>query len=317
VLQALSLRVLAQDLWFPEGPVVMPDGSLMVVEIRRQTLTRVRPDGTAQIVAHLGGGPNGAALGPDGCVYVCNNGGFSWAAGSATHIPTGTAQDYRCGRIERVNPVTGLHSVLFDRVGDHPLRGPNDLVFDAHGGFWFTDHGKRRPRDMDFGGLYYAKADGSSIHEVVFPLLTPNGVGLSPDGTTLYVAETMTARVWAWDVVEPGRLRVDASKRSGGGRLLHASSKPVRFDSMALEANGNLCLGTLDGGCITVLSPDGELLEERTLPDPWVTNLCFGGPGHQTAFVTLSTTGMLASCQWPRPGLALNGAPTIHDQETR
>ncbi len=62
-----------------------------------------------------------------------------------------------------------------------PLRGPNDIVFDAHGGFYFTDHGKRRPRDTDLGGLYYAKIDGSDIRELVQPMIFPNGVGLSPD----------------------------------------------------------------------------------------------------------------------------------------
>src|SRR4029079_368288 len=73
-----NIRVLATDLQFPEGPVVMPDGSVVLVEIRRQCLTRVYPDGRKEIVAQMPGGPNGAALGPDGKIYVCNNGGFTW-----------------------------------------------------------------------------------------------------------------------------------------------------------------------------------------------------------------------------------------------
>ena len=71
-----NVRVLATDLEFPEGPVVMPDGSVVLVEIRGQRLTRVYPDGRKEIVAKIPGGPNGAALGPDGKVYICNNGGF-------------------------------------------------------------------------------------------------------------------------------------------------------------------------------------------------------------------------------------------------
>ena len=79
-----NIRVIATDLEFPEGPVVMPDGSVVLVEIRGQRLTRVWPDGRKEVVAEIPGGPNGAALGPDGKMYVCNNGGFSW-------IPTAQA----------------------------------------------------------------------------------------------------------------------------------------------------------------------------------------------------------------------------------
>ena len=71
-------RVVADDLWFPEGPVALDDGSVVLVEIRRQTLTRIAPDGSKQIVAKLAGGPNGAAIGPDGHCYVCNKRGFEW-----------------------------------------------------------------------------------------------------------------------------------------------------------------------------------------------------------------------------------------------
>ena len=77
-----NIRVLATGLEFPEGPVVMPDGSVVLVEIRGRRLTRVWPDGRKEVVAEIPGGPNGAALGPDGKMYICNNGGFSW-------IPTG------------------------------------------------------------------------------------------------------------------------------------------------------------------------------------------------------------------------------------
>ena len=69
--------VLARGLQFPEGPVAMADGSVLVVEIRRGTLTRVDVDGKVEVVATPGGGPNGAAIGPDGACYLCNNGGFT------------------------------------------------------------------------------------------------------------------------------------------------------------------------------------------------------------------------------------------------
>ena len=74
----LNFREVTRGLRFPEGPIAMADGSVLVVEIEGARLTRVLPDGTKQTVAELGGGPNGAAIGPDGACYVCNNGGFHW-----------------------------------------------------------------------------------------------------------------------------------------------------------------------------------------------------------------------------------------------
>ena len=110
-------------------------------------------------------------------------------------------------------------TVLYDHCGPNKLVGPNDIVFDGLGGFYFTDLGKSRARDRDWGGVYYALADGSRITEVVHPILTPNGIGLSPDGKTLYVAETETARLWAFDVLAPGVLAKAPFPSPHGGRL--------------------------------------------------------------------------------------------------
>ncbi len=71
-----EMREITDGLMFPEGPIAMPDGSVLLVEIARRTLTRVHKDGSKEIVAETGGGPNGAAIGPDGKCYICNNGGF-------------------------------------------------------------------------------------------------------------------------------------------------------------------------------------------------------------------------------------------------
>ena len=70
----MKLTKICEGLDFPEGPIAMADGTVILVEIRRQTLSRVHPDGRIDVIAQLGGGPNGAAVGPDGMIYVCNNG---------------------------------------------------------------------------------------------------------------------------------------------------------------------------------------------------------------------------------------------------
>jgi gluconolactonase len=303
--QEPSFRELAAGLAFPEGPVALPGGDVLVVEIKAGRVTRVAPDGVRRTVAETGGGPNGAAVGPDGRLYVCNNGGFEWHERDGFVVPGEQPEDYSGGRIERVDLDTGRVERLYAACDGHPLRGPNDLVFDRDGGFWFTDHGKVRRRERDRGGVYYARADGSAIREVLWGLDAPNGIGLSPDGSRLYVAETWTGRVWWWEVVGPGEVRAAPGFGPAGGTLLVGLPGFQLLDSLAVEANGNVCVATLVAGGIGVVSPDGELVEHVRLPDPLTTNLCFGGEALRTAFVTLSGTGRLVAVASPRPGLRL------------
>jgi gluconolactonase len=179
-------------------------------------------------------------------------------------------------------------------------------VFDAHGGCYFSDLGKSRARDRDHGGLYYALADGSKIVEVAYPILTPNGVGLSPDGAVVYVAETETARLWAFDILAPGVVRKQPFPSPHGGRLVAGLGGFQRFDSLAVDAHGNICVATLVTGAVTSIAPDGRIVRQVKMPDPVTTNICFGGPDLRTAYVTLSGTGKLVALDWPEAGLQLN-----------
>jgi gluconolactonase len=294
---------IATGLAFPEGPIAMPDGSILLVEIKAQTLTRIQPDGRRQVVARTGGGPNGAAIGPDGRCYVCNNGGFRWHEDGTR--PIGQAEDYSGGRIEAVDLATGRVEVIYRESDQGPLRGPNDIVFDGQGGFWFTDLGKSRARDRDHGGVYYARADGTKIIEVAYPLITPNGIGLSPDGNRLYVAETVPGRLWAFDITGPGEIRRQPWPSPHGGSLIAGVGGYRQFDSLAVDAAGNICIATLFEPAITVISPDGARVERVPMPDLYTTNICFGGPDLRTAYITLSTSGRLVAMEWPRPGLGL------------
>lgn len=303
---AAPLRILAEGLRFPEGPVALPDGSIALVEIAAGRVTRVAPDGTKTTLAETGGGPNGLAMGPGGMLYLCNNGGFAWHEAPGELRPIGTARDYGGGSIQTLDPATGRVETLYERCGDHRLRGPNDLVFDGQGGFWFSDLGKSRARDRDHGGVYWAAADGSRIVEAAHPVPGgANGIGLSPDGRVLYVAETETGRLWAWDVLGPGELRKDPWPSPHGGRLVCQFPGFRRLDSIAVAASGNVIVATLVAGEITTVAPSGEILRVVPMPERMPTNACFGGPGLRTLFVTLSLTGRLAAMEWDEPGLAL------------
>ncbi len=305
-----DITELASGLQFPEGPIALADGSVLVVEIARGTLARVTTDGEVEVVAEPGGGPNGAAFGPDGKVYLCNNGGcFGFHEVMGMIVPGPVPDDWTGGAIQRVDLETGAVETLYTESSSGPLRAPNDLVFDGHGGFWFSDHGVRLERTSDRTGLHYAMADGSSCTEVVFPLDAPNGVGLSPDGGTLYAAETHTGRVWSWEVPEPGTVAGTNPLGPAGGTLLAGLPGLQLLDSLAVDADGWVNVGTLINGGITSISPDGATVEHLPAPDPLATNICFGGEDLRTAFVTLSATGKLVSLPWPRAGLRLNHAP--------
>lgn len=303
----LQFRVITDGLKFPEGPIAMADGSVLVVEIEGARLIRVLPDGTKRVVAELGGGPNGAAIGPDGHCYVCNNGGFNWIEHQDGFLrPHGRADTYEKGGIQRVNLATGGAEWLYTHCEGNPIMGPNDIVFDKHGGMWFTDHGKSYDRLMDRGAVFYAKCDGSFITEAAFPMITANGVGLSPDGGTLYATETETGRLWAWPILGPGELAKEAWPSPNGGKFIGGATGYQRFDSLAVEAGGNVCVASLVAGGISVFAPTGGLVEFHEAPEPYCTNIAFGGPDMRTAFITLSGYGQLVAADWPRAGLALH-----------
>jgi len=300
----MDIEIIAEGLEFPEGPIAMPDGSVVFVEIKGKRLSRWRPGAGVETVAEMRGGPNGAALGPDGKIYVCNNGGFEFHENMGLTIPGNAPDDWTHGSIDRVDLDSGAVEELIVEVEGNGLRGPNDIVFDRSGGFWFTDHGKSFSRQRDYGGLYYVSSDLKTLREVAYPMPSPNGVGLSPDEKTVYVADTVPGRLFAFDVTAPGEVAPPAIPGLPG-RCAATLPGHQFVDSLAVEADGKICVATILNGGITVFDPDGSF-EHVEMPDLIVTNICFGGADMRDAYVTLSGTGKLARLRWPRPGLKLN-----------
>jgi len=303
----MELIEVASGLKFPEGPIAMADGSVILVEMFGPRITRVRPDGTKETIAEIVGGPNGAAIGPDGALYLCNNGGcFTEVDFGGLSFPGPfDPSRYSGGRIQRVDLSTGKVQDLYTTCDGRPLRAPNDLVFDNNGGFYFTDHGIRDlgARTSDLTGIYYAKADGSSIVEVDFPAESPNGIGLSPDGKKVYWAETHTGRVFQRDILSPGVL--SPTMPGDTSAVLCGLPGLQLLDSLAVDGAGNVCVATLVNGGISVIAPNGEILRHIPTGDLLTTNICFAADGSNTAWITLSGTGRLVRMEWPWPGLRL------------
>ena len=295
----MDIEIVADGLGFAEGPVEMPNGDIVTVDVRGGRLMRSQPDGSTREIASPGGGPNGAAIGPDGALYVVNNGGFPWSERSGLLIPVdenGSTRppNFEGGWVDRIDPETGDIDRLFDGLDGERFLGPNDIVFDQSGGFWFTDLGKSDARSMDRGSLFYARPDGTGLRRVAWNLTGPNGVGLSPDGSIVYVAETNTGRLLAWNVVGPGEV-------SGSPKIMMATAN--HFDSLAVEADGTVVVAAISHG-ICVLRPSGEI-DYVEVPDVMTTNVCFAGDDMQSAYITMSASGRLGKVRWPRPGLRL------------
>ena len=287
--------ILAEGLKAPEGPVVMPDGSVLVMEMHASRISRVWGDGKTEVVAETGGTPNGAQIGPDGALYVCNCGGEGNRPGDHGGG----------GRIERVDLSTGRVERLYDSIDGRPISAPNDLVFDETGGMWFTDFGTVRQRMIEKSGLYWCKADGSEIREGYFGGLGYNGVGLSPDGKTLYATASWTGRLFRFAVEAPGRLRSDPETGVAVPEYMGSAAGESVFDSLALTQSGAICVATIIGGGITTFRPDGET-GFLPLPDRTVTNIAFGGKDMRDAYITLLRTGRLVKVRWDEPGLKLH-----------
>jgi gluconolactonase len=285
------IKELARGLLFPEGPIALDDGSVLVVEIEGGSLARVAADGTVSRV-DCGGGPNGAAVGPDGHVYVCNDGGLSFRTVGDIREPYALAPTNTGGSIQRVDLATGAVETVYTHCGDTPILGGNDIVFDTSGGFYFNA--------TSGDTVYYAQPDGSSI-AVAGTASVPNGLGLSPDQDRLYASETYTGQIVYWTVLGPGKL-------SDTSTVLFSTDGSHHWDGLAIDSHGNVCGADLQQSGITAISPDGDIVTKVTVPvhDQYVTNICFGGPDLRTAFITSSGLGRLYATEWFCPGLPLN-----------
>ena len=233
----MELEIVADGLRFPEGPVVMPDGSVILVEIAAGRITRVRPDGSKETVAEPGGGPNGLAMGPDGKLYCCNNGGFNYLEHPAgLLIPHGQADDYSGGGSSgSTSPPARWRRSTRMAISAAHCAGPTTScsMGRAASGSATT---ARTGRASGISPAFSTPAPMAAIwRKSSSPAENPNGIGLSPDGKSLYAAETYTCRLMKFVVTAPGM--IDETVGLGGpGIPLHRPAGYKFFDSLAVEA---------------------------------------------------------------------------------
>jgi gluconolactonase len=300
----IQFTSVADGLLLPEGPVALSDGSILLAEVLRGTVSRVSASGAVSVVAELGGGPNGLAIGPDGAAYVCNNGGGLRARPGESLLHIEFAPElYRGGSIDRIDLASGAVNTLYTACEGRPLLAPNDLVFDRQGGLWFTDYGRSTATGRDFGGIYYCEPDGSRIVRCLDQQISPNGIGLNAAEDRLYWADSMASRVWVCEIAGPGTLAPPPSPFMVGTAAYTLPGFQL-LDSLAIEASGNVCAATVVNGGITVIETTGAMTH-YPIADPLVTNICFGGADLRDAWITAGLSGRLYRARWPRPGLRL------------
>ena len=268
-LETPPLTELASGLRFPEGPVWMPDGSIVLVEIEAKLLVRIAADGRKSAIAEMPGGPNGAALGTDGLIYVTNNGGFAWRETAHGLFPVGQPEDYAGGRLERVDPATRQIETLYTACNGRGLRGPNDLVLDAAGDIYFTDLGKtratrdrprrrllRQPRRLADQADRRSDVDRQRLRALArrqgrCTSSKPRARGCGPSISTRRARRVTTA-----------------SPRPTARASSHSAAAPINASTAwPSTPAGNICVATLINGGISVISPDGKSLRFIPMPD--------------------------------------------------
>ncbi len=266
-----EVRRLAGDMQFTEGPVWLPDErALAFSDIPRGLLLRWTQEGGVELFRECAN-PNGNALSVDGSLLTCLHGER---------------------RLVRWRD-DGTREVLAEHFDGRRLNSPNDLAVQSDGTIWFTDPpwGLTRQtegKELDGHFVFRRDVDGS-LAVVLRDRAMPNGIALSPDESTLYVADTgghrshpnadfhdLPATVSAWAIESGGTLSVEP-----------LWSVETRCDGMCVDERGFVYTTAKSG--IVILSPDGEIVGEVPVPEP-PANVCLGGDEGRTLFITARTS---------------------------
>lgn len=246
-----------------EGPSFDRAGNLYCVDIPWGRVFRIAPDGKFTLVAEYDGEPNGLKIHKDGRIFIA---------------------DQKNG-IMLLDPAAGRVTPVMDRYGGERLRGPNDLVFASNGDLYFTDQGKSALNAWT-GRVFCIRANGK-VDLVLDEIPSPNGLVLSLDEKTLFLAVTRTNSVWRVPLLPNGQAgKVGNYIQLSGG---------IGPDGLAMDEAGNLFIAHTGIGSVWVFNPVGEPIYRlpTCVSGRSTTNLAFGGRDGKTLFITESRTGSI------------------------
>jgi len=284
----------AKDLIFPEGPVALSDGTLLVVEggATRGCITRISADGSTRTVVAVTGRPNGLAVDDSGAI---------WTAESKTPSLLRVTLD---GKVE----------VIARDCDGEPFLFPNDLCIGPDGKVYMTDSGvfiddfapggNIRPDYPSIpidGRVYQVDPASRGVRKLDSGIRFTNGIAFGPDGR-LYVNETVTGDVYRFDIGSAG-----AGPRQCFGNVRDPNGPPGWRgpDGMAFGRDGRLYVAVFGQRDITVLDSSGEVAERITTAGKLPTNLCFGLPGSRRMYVTEYEFGTVEMFDAPVDGFPL------------
>lgn len=287
--------IFAEDLSRPEGPTLLPDGSWLVVEMgeERGCVTHVSADGKTKWVIAKTGRPNGLAVDKEGIIWV----------------------------VESLNPpsllrltMDGRAEVFMTECDGEPFLFPNDLAFGPDGALYMTDSGIpfpewRRQREIDYkkartdGRVYRIDLKGVKATKLDSGIRFTNGIAFGPDNS-LYANATITGDIFRYRW-EGGK---GLAEREVFANVIDPAGPEVYkgTDGMAFGINGRLYVTVFGQGDVTVLEPDGALVERLPLEGKYPTNVAFGPPGEKRIYVTEQEVGRIEVLEVDTEGLPLH-----------
>ena len=251
-----TLRKLAGEFAFTEGPASDRKGNVFFTDQPNDRILKWSVDGRLSTFMQPCGRANGLSFDRKGRLWACAD-----------------AQN-ELWRIARA----GKPAVILKGYQGQRFNGPNDLWIHPRGGLYFTDpyyhrsYWKRGPKEMG-EHVYYLAPDCRTLTRVIDDLQQPNGIIGTPDGKWLYVTDIKAGKTYRYHIQPDGALT---------GKKLFCE---LGSDGMTLDHRGNLYL---TGKGVSVFNPDGLKIEQIEVPEPWTANVCFGGKGRKTLFITAS-----------------------------
>lgn len=247
-----EVKLVNGDFEFIEGPVSDPEGTFFFTDIDADKIYKMSLDGEFSIFREKSNHSNGMSLDLNGNMLMCEHMGQ---------------------RISRMNS-DGTVTTVVDSYNGKRLNSPNDLWVHPNGSIYFTDPRYRlpkgpKPQPSHF--VFRLAPDEKTLKPVIHALPKPNGIIGTKDGKTLYISDTETEQVYAYDI-------------NADGTLSNARLFAKHFsDGMTLDEHENLYLSAKDG--IAIFSPQGEKLDFIAIPE-WPANSAFGGADGKTLYIT-------------------------------